>query len=115
MQIAAAHYAGDWDIEDTSAGNPYDLVLTRPDESRYVEVKGTAGLGEQVNLTANEVEHTRRHPGHVILFIVHSINVDRSDPARPRASGGTTHIIEALDLDAGELHAVAFTWTTPSR
>ena len=111
MGAAIAHYSGAWNVEDTSAGNPYDLVLARPGETRYVEVKGTAGLGEQINLTANEVAHARRHRGEVVLFVVHGINIDRSDPANPLATGGTTTITDPFDVDAGELRPTAFSWT----
>jgi hypothetical protein len=113
MAVAISHYEDDWDIEDTSAGNPYDLVLTRPGETQYAEVKGTAGLGEQINLTANEVVHARKHSGRVVLFVVYDIDVDRSDPANPLATGGTTRITDPFDVDAGELRATAFTWTRP--
>lgn len=113
MAAAIAHYDDAWDVEDTSAGNPYDLLLTRPGETRYVEVKGTAGLGEQINLTANEVAHARTHRGQVVLFVVHGINIDRSDPANPLATGGTTTITDPFDVDAGDLRPTVFSWTQP--
>jgi hypothetical protein len=115
MAVAAAHYQDDWDVTDTSAGNPYDLMLTRGDEIRYVEVKGTASLGEHVNLTANEVQHARDHLGDVALFIVHGITVDRRDPAHPLASRGTEFIIDPFDVDAGDLRPTAFTWSSRPR
>lgn len=115
MRLAVEHYDGDWDVEDTSAGHPYDLVVTRGDETRYVEVKGTAGTGDQINLTANEIDHARRHSGDVVLFIVHSIDVDRTDPAAPSASGGTARILDPFNLGAGVLRATAFTWAVPRR
>lgn len=114
MAVAITHYGGDWDVEDTSAGNPYDLVLTRDGETRYVEVKGTAGSGDQISLTANEVKHARRHRPNVVLFVVHSIAVDRRIPERPVASVGITAIVDPFDIDAGELHPTAFTWSRPS-
>jgi len=113
MQVAVEHYADDWVVEDTSAGNPYDLALRRDGQIRYVEVKGTAGLGEQINLTANEVNHAQRHPGQVVLFVVHGINVDRTDVAAPVATGGTSRILDPLDLSAGELRPTTFTWAFP--
>lgn len=115
MQVAVEHYEDNWVVEDTSAGNPYDLVLRRDGQIRYIEVKGTAGLGEQVNLTANEVSHADHHAGRVVLFVVHGIDVDRTDPAAPIATGGTTRILDPLDLAAGELRPTTFTWGLPRR
>jgi hypothetical protein len=115
MQQAVEHYEDGWDVEDSSAGNPYDLVLTGRGETRYVEVKGTAGQGEQINLTANEVDHARRHSGLVALFILHGIDVDRSNPAEPRASGGTVRIIDPLNLAEGDLRATDYIWVVPRR
>lgn len=60
MRIAIEHYEGAWEVKDTSAGHPYDLVTRRGDRTRYIEVKGTTGTGDQVHLTANEVDHVRR-------------------------------------------------------
>lgn len=115
MRLAIEHYEDGWDVEDTSAGHPYDLVISRADYSRYVEVKGTAGTGDQINLTANEVDHAHRHPGDVVLFIVHSIEVDRSNVSAPKASGGTPRIIDPFDVDAGPLRATSYTWAVPRR
>ena len=113
MSIAKEHFRSDWDVVDTSAHEPYDLLLSASGRVRFVEVKGTSGSGEAVQLTANEVEHIRRHRGEVVLFIVHDIRVDRSDPAVPKASGGAVRIIDPCDLDEGRLQPTAFTWTLP--
>jgi Domain of unknown function (DUF3883) len=32
-----------YDVEDVSQKKPYDLLCTRPNEKKYVEVKGTQG------------------------------------------------------------------------
>ena len=112
MDVATGHFVG-WEVEDTSAGNPYDLVVRRGGQRRFVEVKGTAGTGEQIHLTEREVDHVRRHPGEVVLFVVHSIAVDREDPASPRASGGVVRIVDPFDLDAGQLRPTAHTWKLP--
>lgn len=114
MVAATNHYQKrGWLVEDTSADSPYDLVVRRRGEKRYVEVKGTAGTGQQVNMTAGEVDHARGHPGAVVLFIVHSIEVDASDPNAPVAAGGATTIIDPFDPDSGTLRPAAFTWRAP--
>jgi Domain of unknown function (DUF3883) len=113
MQMAREHYEQEWDVVDTSRDHPYDFRLTRAGEIRYVEVKGTAGTGESINLTANEVDHADRHPGQVELFVVSNINVDRSDPANPIATGGAPAIVDPLRLGDGELKPIAFSWRLP--
>lgn len=113
MQIARDHYGQAWDVVDTSQDHPYDFRLTRAGEVRYVEVKGTTGTGESINLTANEVDHADRHPGQVELFVVSNINVDRSDPANPIAAGGAPAIVDPLRIGDGELKPTAFSWRLP--
>jgi hypothetical protein len=113
MQMAWEHYGQAWDVEDTSLDHPYDFRLTRAGEVRYVEVKGTAGTGESISLTANEVDHADRHAGHVELFVVCEIDVDRSDPANPIATGGSPVIVDPLRLGEGELKPTAFSWRLP--
>jgi hypothetical protein len=113
MRIAVEHYEDAWEVEDTSAGHPYDLVIRSGGRTRYIEVKGTTGTGDQIHLTANEVDHVRRRAGEVALFLVHSIVVDRTDPAVPTASGGRVRILDPLDLRVGQLRETAYAWGVP--
>ena len=45
----------------------------RPAEVLHVEVKGTQTTGEDIFLTAGEVNFARRHPGMMALFVLHSV------------------------------------------
>lgn len=110
MSLAVEHFQAEgWRVEDTSADHPYDLRCTRERQERHVEVKGTTGLGEQVNLTAGEVGHHRQNPLRAVLFVAHTIDV-AWDVNGPRASDGRVYVIEPWDVDAGLLEPTAFVW-----
>jgi hypothetical protein len=88
MELAAAWYQGaGYEVEDTSAVRPFDLLCRRAEEAVHVEVKGTTGAGESVNLTCNEVNHARRPGVRTDLFVVGHIEVIRCGGV-VRANGG---------------------------
>ncbi len=71
MQEAINHYEEQgWSVTDISATCSYDLFCKRnKGEELHVEVKGTTSDGQQILLTANEVEHARyRYPNVALLF-----------------------------------------------
>jgi hypothetical protein len=56
VRQAIAHYeAAGYGVEDVGAFRSYDLVATRGDEERHLEVKGSQGYVQKVILTRNEV------------------------------------------------------------
>src|SRR5262249_55265705 len=67
-----------YDVTDVSRTSPYDLHCFRDGDELRVEVKGTTGRGETVFLTRNEVEHCRRFPSCVALYVVRNIKLERS-------------------------------------
>lgn len=111
MRLATEHFVSEgWEVEDTSADRPYDLRCTRNDEELRVEVKGTTGLGQQIHLTAGEVEHARAHPDRVALFVVAGVAVTGHMTGEIVTFGGTPRLISPWDIDAGELRATAYDW-----
>jgi hypothetical protein len=52
----------------------FDILCKKGDDELHVEVKGTTGLGHEVILTPNEVEHAKSYPT-VALGIVSGIKV----------------------------------------
>lgn len=110
MSLAVKHFqTTGWSVEDTSADHPYDLRCTRNHQDRHVEVKGTTGAGQQINLTAGEVRHHRQDPLRAVLFVAHSIVVTY-DSNGPHADGGRVNLIAPWDVDEGQLEPTAFTW-----
>lgn len=90
MEVAMQHYAAQgWEVKEL--GKPYDIHCSRPDGSYLrVEVKGTRGLGAQVELTINEVESALEHPSE--LFILRNIQIQVVN-GQPVGTGGDTRIL----------------------
>ena len=78
----------------------------------YVEVKGTTSLGEEVILTANEVQLHTDNFLDTLLAIVHSISLDRSGEV-PVATGGTLRIITPWVPEADAHKAIAYRYSVP--
>ena len=58
VRCAMDCYRG-YEIRDVGTTESYDLVAIRGDEEIHIEVKGSAGIAEAVELTINEVTHAR--------------------------------------------------------
>jgi len=87
MFLAMSYLRSEWaSVSDVSVARSYDLHCSSGSDELRVEVKGTTTLGEQIVLTSNEVREARRQ-GYA-LFLVAEIELDRSDPTKPVASGG---------------------------
>ncbi len=78
-----------YEVVDTSSNESFDLLCAKGSEVLKVEVKGTASLGKQVLVTANEVKEARMSGVKTDLFILHSIKVVDS-----KATGGAINRIE---------------------
>ncbi|MHA7292470.1 protein NO VEIN domain-containing protein [Arthrobacter sp. HLT1-21] len=77
VRQAIAHYEADgYCVEDVGAYRSYDLLATRRDEERHVEVKGSQGYVEKVILTRNEVTHANDY-GLTDLVVVAEISWER--------------------------------------
>tara|TARA_B100001939_G_scaffold347696_1_gene370165 strand:+ start:1392 stop:2444 length:1053 start_codon:yes stop_codon:yes gene_type:complete len=73
MDLAIKYYESlGWKVNDTSDGT-YDLTCEMNEKILYVEVKGTQGEFNKVNLTKNEVIGHRKNNNQNSLFIVSEI------------------------------------------
>lgn len=91
MKTAINFYEGlGYEVVDTSSNESFDLLCAKGSEVLKVEVKGTASLGKQVLVTANEVKEARMSGVKTDLFILHSIKVVDS-----KATGGTINRVES--------------------
>ncbi|MEU3758476.1 MrcB family domain-containing protein [Streptomyces albogriseolus] len=108
VHMASEHFkAQGWSVQDVGTKKPYDLHLSRGQETLRVEVKGTTSDGSQVILTRSEVEHQRKFAPSNALVIVHSITLDRAvEPAV--ATGGTLECISPWVIDDGNLTVVSY-------
>jgi hypothetical protein len=102
MVLAKNHFRNlGFHVEDHSRTKPYDLHCTKGTSILYVEVKGTRSLGDEIQLTPNEVEHTRIHGDKSVLFVVHSVQV--TGTKIPTVNGGKVRIMNPFILDKGTL------------
>lgn len=111
MDRAKAHFKGDgWVVEDTHAGNPFDLRITRGDEVVRVEVKGTTGDGSEVVLTRGEVESAECAPS--ALFILRRVQVTTNGEGVV-ATGGEVVLYMPWRVHEGSLTAVSYFYRPP--
>lgn len=114
MEVATDYFeAQGFSTKDVSSNRPYDLRCDQGDLTIHVEVKGTQTKGEQVILTANEVQFAREHADRMVLFIVHSIEVTKHGNDDVEASRGTQQVHMSWDVDEGELATINYRYSVP--
>lgn len=113
MQAADAHYTSlGFTVTDTHKYHPYDLRVTRSGETRRVEVKGTQGGGESVELTYGEVNAARTSPEPTDLFILHTITITKMEGS-VSGSGGVIKLLSNWKPHDNDLRATRFTYQVP--
>lgn len=105
VACAVAYFVGH-QYNVRAVGKPYDLECVRGNETVHVEVKGTTGPGDSVELTVGEVRHARTFR-HTILFVVSDIVLDR----RGRARGGAQWVFDPWQPEEGALAPTRFTYS----
>jgi hypothetical protein len=111
VAVARAYYE-DQDFDVEVLGKPFDLRVTKDDESLTVEVKGTTSAGAGVPLTAGEVDHHADAFPHNALVVVRNIDLHR-DGVSPTASGGRLFELRAWQIDPGALRTISFAYEVP--
>lgn len=115
MDAATRYFQAEgYAVADHSKTKPYDLYCTRGAEVLHVEVKGTQTGGEDIILTAGEVEFARRHRGQMALFVLHSVEVS-GEEGEFVLSEGERHLVLPWDVDQGMLKPVSYTYGVPGR
>lgn len=113
MALATAYYVADgWEVSDTSKNNPFDLVCTKGDALRRVEVKGTQSVGAKVEVTIGEINAARQLGVDTDLYIVHSILVSKVGQERI-ASGGFERVIAPWRPSDSALAPMVFSYCVP--
>ncbi len=59
-----------WIVTDHSADQSYDLLARAGGRTLFIEVKGTTGVGEAVELTRLEVEFAQANADRMVLAVV---------------------------------------------
>ncbi|MFG6110828.1 MrcB family domain-containing protein [Stenotrophomonas nematodicola] len=108
MEAAVEHFTSEgFDVVDTSANEPFDLIVRRGADTLYVEVKGTTGDLGDIVLTKNEVEHHLEHYPHNALFLLYEIALNKTLPT-PTVLGGKTHLISPWMINSNLLQPIAY-------
>lgn len=111
---ATAHYKSQgYKVEDVGASRSYDLHLTRlgADDERHVEVKGSTGAADEVELTIGEVKHAQDFQP-TDLFVVGGIEWVRTEEG-VSTRAGDARLIENWAPSSDSLRAVRFRHTVP--
>lgn len=114
MRAADAHYTSlGFTVTDTHKHHPYDLRVTRSGESRRVEVKGTQGGGDSVELTYGEINAARTSTEPTDLFILHTITITNLD-GFVSGSGGVIKLLSDWKPLESDLRPTRFTYQVPN-
>lgn len=108
MATCKRYYSGEgYEVEDVSANCSYDFIIRKNGQSRFVEVKGTKTSGDIIVLTKNEVNLSRAQGDSMILFIVHSILMNRKVVKK---GSGVVSIIDPWQVCDDRLTPISFTY-----
>jgi hypothetical protein len=99
-----------YEVDNKSSNSPYDLLCRKFDGQIYVEVKGTTTHGDRVILTAGEVRFAQSHKEQMVLFIMHSVVLEKRNND-VLVSGGHQRIIQPWDIEQGTLVATQYVYT----
>lgn len=113
MSLAKAHFERDWEVEDVSAFESYDLRCVGESEEIHVEVKGSKSSADSVLLTRGEVRHAREPEPRKVLFIVGEVVVEDEGGLPIRTRGGVARLYDPWLIDDGELLPTGYEHVPP--
>lgn len=109
MKLVTEHYkAQGWTVTDRSASESYDLLAEADDQVLFIEVKGTTGRGEVIELTRKEVEFAQANYARMALAVVAHIALSGIGQ-EASASGGELVIRRPWEPKASALQPINFT------
>lgn len=110
VEVAVSYYRKHHGIDAvtyTGDRKPYDLEVKTSSGMRRVEIKGTTGGAETVELTSNEVDNARTYP-QVDLFVVFNVRFKRLADGNAIGFGGTARLWENWRPHQSSLKAIRF-------
>ncbi|MBV1852036.1 protein NO VEIN domain-containing protein [Catellatospora tritici] len=103
-----AHLEQDgWKVTNVGAFGPWDLTAVKDDEELHVEVKGSTGTRDAVDLTDGEVRHAETYS--TLLAVVDQIQMD----AALNCSGGRLRLWAEWTPDRASLMPTAYRYALP--
>lgn len=109
MTLVAERFEADgWTVADRSATESYDLFAEAGEQTLFIEVKGTTGCGDIIQLTRREVEFAQANVDRMALAVVaHIVLAGAGDQAS--ASGGELVVRRSWAPEPSTLQPIAFT------
>lgn len=107
-----AYEAEDYKVEYTGSSKPYDLVASKDQDVRRVEVKGSSGAASHVELTIGEVLNSRESIP-TDLYVVDGIRWWREEDGAVRASGGDVRWWQEWTAEEARLRAIRYRYELP--
>ncbi|MDF2381830.1 DUF3883 domain-containing protein [Nostoc ellipsosporum NOK] len=109
MSLVAERFEADgWTVADRSATESYDLLAEAGEQLLFIEVKGTTGCGDVIQLTRREVEFAQANGDRMALAVVaHIVLAGAGDQAS--ASGGELVVRRPWTPAPSTLQPIAFT------
>ena len=108
MKLCQCYYEKqNYEVKDVSANQPYDLLIKKKDKIFFVEVKGTQTKAENIILTKNEVALNKSQGNDMILFIVHSIGMNKKSVKK---GSGIVKIIKPWVVNPDMLICISYTY-----
>ncbi len=109
MDMCKEHFTKNgYKLIDTSLNKPYDFLAKKGSKELFIEVKGTQATGEKIILTKNEVEMSKKHGEKMVLFLVHSIKLNKKSTKK---NSGVIVIKWPWKLDKKKLTPISYTYT----
>lgn len=107
MQITYELYKKNgWILTDTSKSKPYDFLAKKGKEIRYIEVKGTTGIGKSIILTKGEVDHAKKNSS--ALIIISNIKIIKSENTLVAQGGEITSHFAPWIINDNNLNATQY-------
>ena len=98
------------DVKDVSKNRPYDYKCTKNGYEYLIEVKGTQTVAKSISLTYNEVRTALNRKLNVILYILHSIKVQKNENDYT-LSEGQVKIYNPFILNENNLKPITYNYT----
>jgi hypothetical protein len=113
VNLATEDYeAHGYEVDYTGSSKPYDLVVTKGQDRRRVEVKGSSGAATTVELTSGEVDNSR---GSVPtdLYVVDGIDWSRTPDGSVDARGGDARCWKDWTAERASLTPIRYRYVLP--
>ncbi|MCF6355661.1 MAG: DUF3883 domain-containing protein [Candidatus Polarisedimenticolaceae bacterium] len=108
MKLCQLYYENKgFEVKDVSANYPYDLLIKKKGKTLFIEVKGTQTRAENIILTKNEVALSKNHGEKMVLFIVHSIEMNKKSVKK---GSGVVKIIKSWVVNPDMLTPISYTY-----